>query len=66
MAERDDWNRCRYLEGDPSGHYESCFQRANHPERPLAFWIRYTVFCPKGRPADSVGKTMGDLPAPRC
>lgn len=26
------------------GHYESWFVRANHPERPLAFWIRYTQF----------------------
>ncbi len=32
-----------------AGHYESYFQRANHPTRPLAWWIRYTVFCPKGR-----------------
>jgi hypothetical protein len=56
MTDRETYNRCRYLEGDPRGHYESYFQRANHPERPLAFWIRYTVFSPKGRPADAVGE----------
>jgi hypothetical protein len=32
------------------GHYESFFQRANHPTRPLAFWIRYTIFSPTGHP----------------
>jgi hypothetical protein len=56
MSDRDRWNRCRYVEGDARGHYESYFQRANHPERPLAFWIRYTVFSPKGRAGDAVGE----------
>ena len=39
-----------------SGHYESFFQRANHPTRPLAFWIRYTIFSPKKRPQDALGE----------
>ena len=56
MVERDAWNGCRFLPRDPGGHYESYFQRANHPWRPLAFWIRYTVFCPKGRPDEAVGE----------
>jgi hypothetical protein len=38
------------------GHYESFFQRANHPARPLAFWIRYTIFSPQGRPQDAIGE----------
>jgi hypothetical protein len=38
------------------GHYESFFLRANHPTRPLAFWIRYTVFSPKDSPQDAVGE----------
>lgn len=38
------------------GHYESFFQRANHPTRPLAFWIRYTIFSPQDRPEDAVGE----------
>jgi hypothetical protein len=43
-----DWsNRCRYLSGGQEGHYESYFLRANHPERPLAFWLRYTLLSPK-------------------
>jgi hypothetical protein len=25
------------------GHYESWFLRGNHPTRPLAFWLRYTL-----------------------
>lgn len=34
------------------GHYESWFLRANHPDAPQAFWIRYTMFVPADkRPA---------------
>jgi hypothetical protein len=56
LAEREAWNRCRYRRGERAGHYESYFQRANHPVRPLAFWIRYTIFSPKGRPGAAVGE----------
>ena len=56
MIERNAWNRCRYVRHAQGGHYESYFQRANHPERPLAFWIRYTVFSPKARAEDPVGE----------
>ena len=55
-TDRDAWNRCRYVSGMSGGHYESWFQRANHPTRPLAFWIRYTIFAPRGRPDDTVGE----------
>jgi hypothetical protein len=51
-----DFNHARYVPGTPGGFYESYFQRANHPTRPLAFWIRYTIFCPKGRPQDAIGE----------
>lgn len=54
--ERDRWNGARYREDDEHGHYESWFQRANHRERPLAFWIRYTIFVPRGRPRDAIGE----------
>jgi hypothetical protein len=54
--ERDHWSASRFVPGDAAGHYESWFQRANHPSRPLAFWIRYTIFCPVGRPLDAVGE----------
>ncbi|HZP12615.1 MAG TPA: hypothetical protein VFB36_09360 [Nevskiaceae bacterium] len=46
----------RFVPGDAAGHYESYFLRANHPTRPLSFWIRYTVFSPKGRPQDAIGE----------
>jgi hypothetical protein len=49
-------NRSRFRQEDTRGFYESYFQRANHPSRPLAFWIRYTVFSPKGRPQDARGE----------
>jgi len=48
-------NYARYR-GQSQGHYESFFQRANHPERPLAFWIRYTLFSPKAHPDNAIGE----------
>ncbi|QWG14516.1 hypothetical protein KMZ29_07575 [Bradyrhizobium sediminis] len=48
-------NFTRYR-GQPEGHYESFFVRANHPHRAQAFWIRYTIFSPKGRPDDAIGE----------
>lgn len=53
---RTAWNASRFRPGDPGGFYESYFQRANHSDRPLAFWIRYTVFCPLGRPDQACGE----------
>lgn len=52
---RDNWNAARY-DGGRRGHYESWFLRANDPSGPRAFWIRYTIFAPKGRPQDAVGE----------
>jgi len=49
-------NWTRYRPGRGTGHYESFFQRANHPTRPLAFWIRYTLFSPQDRPRDAIGE----------
>ena len=48
-------NHARF-HGQPRGHYESFFVRANHPAHPLAFWIRYTVFSPRGCPGKAVGE----------
>jgi hypothetical protein len=52
----DTENHARFLPGQRAGHYESFFQRANHPSRPLAFWIRYTLFSPAGRPEAGIGE----------
>jgi hypothetical protein len=49
-------NRTRYHPGQSTGHYESFFQRANHPTRPLAFWIRYTIFSPRNAPEAALGE----------
>lgn len=46
----------KYRPGQTEGHYESFYQRANHPDRPLAFWIRYTVFSPRRRPEQAIGE----------
>jgi hypothetical protein len=52
----DDFNCARYRIGQSAGHYESYFQRANHPTQPQAFWVRYTIFSPAGRPHDAIGE----------
>ncbi|MFP4474291.1 MAG: hypothetical protein ACLFOY_01950 [Desulfatibacillaceae bacterium] len=49
-------DHARYIPGQEKGHYESYFLRANHPKKPVAFWIRYTVFAPRGRPEDAIGE----------
>ena len=53
---RTKWIGSRCKPEDTNGFYESYFQRANHPTRPLAFWIRYTSFNPKGRPDKACGE----------
>ena len=49
-------NHARYRAGQTAGHYESFFQRANDPARVRAFWIRYTMISPEGRPPDALGE----------
>ena len=49
-------NFARYVPGQKNGHYESFFLRANHPSRPLAFWIRYTIFNPHKAPDKAIGE----------
>jgi len=49
-------NHARYRSGQRQGHYESWWQRANHPTRPLAFWIRYTLFSPADWPERAIGE----------
>jgi hypothetical protein len=56
MSTREQWNGARYRPGMATGHYESWFQRANDPSGRRAFWIRYTIFAPRGRPGDAVGE----------
>ena len=43
-------NHTLYEFGQQKGHYESYFMRANHPNQPKAFWIRYTIFSQHGQP----------------
>jgi hypothetical protein len=49
-------NWAQYETGQPTGHYESFYLRGNHPERPWAFWLRYTIFSPHGHPERAVGE----------
>jgi hypothetical protein len=49
-------NACRFSQGSARSHYESYFVRANHPTEPSAFWFRYTIFSPRGRPQGTVGE----------
>jgi hypothetical protein len=53
---RMDWNRLRYRPGQPEGHYESYYLRANEPGGARALWIRYTLFNPEKRPDDALGE----------
>jgi hypothetical protein len=46
-------NWMQYEPGRTAGHYESFYLRGNDPGRPLAFWLRYTIFAPAGRPDDA-------------
>jgi hypothetical protein len=52
--DRDHWNAARWPTG--RGHYESWFVRANHPNRPLALWVRYTIFAPSVAPEAAEGE----------
>lgn len=54
---RQQLNQCRYAPERAKGHYESYFLRANHPSKPQAFWIRYTLFVP----ADAHRVALGEL-----
>ncbi len=54
LCQQANWTR--YRPGQAAGHYESFFLRANHPSRPLAFWIRYTLFSPHRRPEAAIGE----------
>lgn len=56
VQNRNFWNEVRYDQTSNKGHYESYFFRANHPTKPLAFWIRYTIFSPKGARENSIGE----------
>lgn len=49
----------QYVPGQRQGHYESYFFRANHPQRKLAFWARYTVFSPHRHPERALGELWG-------
>lgn len=49
-------NWTRYEPGRSGGHYESFYLRGNDPGRPLAFWLRYTIFAPAGRPDAALGE----------
>jgi len=50
------WNRCRFDPSNVGGHYESYFLRGNHPDKPLAFWVRYTIFAPRQHYDDALGE----------
>ena len=49
-------NFARYIPTQKKGHYESYFLRANHPTKPIAFWIRYTIFSPHKKPEKAIGE----------
>jgi hypothetical protein len=56
VPDRAQCSASRFDPASSAGFYESWFQRANHPTEPRAFWIRYTVFAPRGHPERAVGE----------
>ena len=54
--ERNTANASRFDGTNHAGHYESWFLRGNEPGGRRAFWIRYTIFQPKGSPESAVGE----------
>ena len=54
------WNGSRDP-GPPAGFYESWFLRANAPDGPRAFWIRYTTFRARKRPETAIGEIWAAL-----
>jgi len=52
-------NRSQYDPASSAGFYESFFVRANHPSRPLAVWLRYTILSPRGDPGATEGQLWG-------
>ncbi len=56
LLNKDTVNHSQYRQGQQAGLYESYFLRANHPEKPLAFWIRYTIFNPHENPDKALGE----------
>jgi hypothetical protein len=56
---RDVLNASRFDPRSSRGFYESHFLRANHPSESQAFWIRYTIFSPRGNPQHTEGQLWG-------
>ena len=56
LRSKFDPTAARFRPGNARGHYESWFLRGNDPTRPRAFWIRYTVTSPAGRPGDAIAE----------
>jgi len=49
-------NYSRWRPGNGKGFYESYFLRGICLDEPQAFWIKFTVFAPRGRPREAEGE----------
>lgn len=58
-------NFSRYRPDSKDGFYESYFQRANHPSKPIAFWNRYTIFVPKAKSQEATPAFAGAKARPQ-
>jgi len=59
LSQNEKDNLVRWDPASPLGHVESYFLKANHPSEPRAFWIKFTLFCRPGEPAQAVGNVWG-------
>lgn len=50
MTQNEIDNLVRYDPSSDAGHVESYFLKGNHPVEPVAWWLKFTIFQPDGRP----------------
>src|SRR5262249_49264254 len=53
MDTREQDNRIRWNPRSKAGHVESLFLKANDPQSPRAFWLKYTILARPGQPAET-------------
>jgi hypothetical protein len=59
MDARTSINQTIWQTGLRGGHVESYFLKLNDAAQNKAFWIKFTLLCPKGKPEDTVAEVWG-------
>jgi len=56
MTDGERANLTRWRSDDQAGHQESYFLKGNSPDLRRAFWLKYTLLSPRGRPRAAVAE----------